>query len=135
MSSVAPPEDVLSHGVLGGQVVGNDAANDLQLVRYVEQKLIQRMRRSIDAIDPASFKSGGERSKVSATPFRTWTERRALYDPSQSYLGMGHVRCVAVPPDAHPMIKEIVSSLPSHIEQIQIWLERWEDSPGRERND
>jgi hypothetical protein len=70
MSSVAPPEDVLSHGVLGGQVVGNDAANDLQLVQFVEQKLIQRMRRSIDAIDPASFKSGGERSKVSATPFR-----------------------------------------------------------------
>jgi hypothetical protein len=115
-------------------VVGVDAANDMNVVGLAEQKLIARVRRSIDAIDVGGFKSGMEIEQVRNTPFRVWHERTALHDPSGSYLGMGHKVCIAVPPDSHQRIHDIANNLPSLIEGIQIWLQPWSEAPGRERN-
>jgi hypothetical protein len=135
MSNVPNVDCVTTAGVQPGQVVGVDAANDLALVGLAEQKLIARMRRAIDAMDMSGIGSGMEVEQIRSTPFRVWHERGPIHGPDGSYLGHGYRICIAVPDNAHQRVRNIAEHLPSHIEQIQVWLEPWSERPGTERND
>jgi hypothetical protein len=117
-------------GVVAGQVVGIHASDDPKLVEAAQQDLTTRIRRAFNAIELVEGSSLQQINEIRSTPLTLWHERAALTDPSGSYLGMGFKICVAIPPDAHPRIHEIIDGLPSFVDGIQVWSEPWEHAPG-----
>ena len=120
-------------GVLPGQVVGVYAADDLRQVEVAQKNLTERLRKTFDEFPQTGLNSGSELEQIRSTPFKVWHERAPQLDPAGSMIGMGWKVCVAVPPDAHQKIHEIIEGLPSFVDGIQVWAEPWQHAPGREQ--
>jgi hypothetical protein len=105
-------------------VVGKEASNDMNVVMLAQEKLRARIRRSFAVLPDG----------VRDTPVMIWHERGVLYSPDGNLAGLGFKVCVSVPPDAPLQVRGIVENLPELIEGVQIWLEPWNEAPGRERN-
>jgi hypothetical protein len=121
-----------NQGMVAGGVVGVHAADDPKLVEIAQQNLTGRIRRAFAAIELSDGSSLQMIEDIRNTSLRIWNERAPQLDPSGSMIGMGWKLCVAVPPDAHQKIHEIIEGLPSFVEGIQVWSEPWEHAPGRE---
>jgi hypothetical protein len=123
-----------NQGIVAGGVVGVYAADDLQQVLAAQEKLTTTLRKAFAAIVPTERGMSMQRiHEIQTTPCRVWHERAALTDPSGSVLGMGYKICVAVPSDAHQAVREIIDTLPSLIDGVQVWAVDWDEAPGREQ--
>jgi hypothetical protein len=120
VSNQEPPDPLLSHGVLGGQVVSgwaNDDQDRAMLAASELRKYIAGQFQRADLTDGTSLQG------IRNTPFRVWHDRAPITAPDGSTVSMGYRLCVAIPGNAHPKIKHIVNNLPSHFQNFEVWAE------------
>jgi len=125
MSSIPPPDPILSHGLMPG-VVGPYAYDDLEHVRRAEQLLPGFIRGHLRKLELPHGASGAELERAREVPLRVWTERSLQLAPDSSSLGMGWRLCFSVPDDCHQAVRDMIdANIPNSFEQLELWLMPW----------
>jgi hypothetical protein len=119
MSSIPPPEDVLSHGLLPNQVVKHWATDSDLLIIKAQAALTARLSKAFRSYENNSIRTGAVTERIRSTPFKVWFSWANPFGESRYQL------FVAIDPDSHPKAKDVIEALPDLFDGFELFCAPW----------